>query len=124
MYTILVIDDEPKIADIFRRFLIKSGFKGIVAFGGEEGTGVLRSEVKIDLVTLDMKMPGITGFNVLKEMRKINKKIPVIILTGSIDLENCLLADLQEVGFSREDILYKPLDLFAFLATVKKKLGI
>ncbi|MDD5194430.1 MAG: response regulator [Candidatus Omnitrophica bacterium] len=124
MYTILVIDDEPKMADILQRFLIKSGFKVMVALGGEEGMGVLCSAVKVDLITLDMKMPGVTGINVLRGMRGLNRKTPAIILTGSINLDYFLFTELQEVGLTREDILYKPVDLFVFLTLIKKRLGI
>jgi len=123
MYKILLIDDEPRIIAALQRFLVNSGFEVAVAFGGEEAIRILHSDIEIDLVALDMKMPRVTGFDVLREIGRINKKIPAIILTGSIDVEK-YLNDLQGLGYTDEDILYEPVDLFTLLAMVKKKLGI
>lgn len=123
MYRILVVDDEPKIVKVFETLLIKNGFEVIKAAGGEEAKKILNSAAKIDLMLLDMKMPKVGGFDVINEMARINKKIPTIILTGSVDAEIYLI-DLKALGYSREDILYKPADIFELLALVKKKLGI
>ena len=123
MYKILVIDDESEIANILKRFLVKMGFEVEMILGGEEAIKVLRSGIKPDLVTLDMKMPKVGGFRILEEMHRINLKVPVIILTGSLDAEQ-YENDLIRLGYSREDIVYKPVDLFAFLNQAKKKLGI
>jgi DNA-binding NtrC family response regulator len=121
MYKILVVDDEPQIAKVLQEFLVKEGFEAITALGGEEAIEIVNSDIKIDLMVLDMKMPKVAGSDVLKEMKKINKKIPVIILTGSIDAEK-YLTDLAKLGYTQEDILYKPVDLFALLDMVKNKL--
>jgi len=123
VYKILVVDDEPNIVKVFETFLIKGGFEVIKAAGGEEAKKVLNSDTKIDLMLLDMKMPKVSGIDVINEMVRINKKIPAIILTGSVDAEKYLI-DLKALGYSREDILYKPADLFELLELIKKKLGI
>lgn len=121
MQKILIIDDEPRIADALSRFLKTSGFEVIIASGGEEGITILHSEVTIDLVVLDMKMPQVSGFNVLKEIQNLKKGTPVIILTGSLDTER-YLGELRSMGYDRKDIIYKPADLFAFLDMVKNRL--
>jgi DNA-binding NtrC family response regulator len=121
MYRILVVDDEAEIAKVLEEFLIKSGFEIIKALGGEEAIEILSSDIKIDLLILDMKMPKVAGFDVIKEMEKINKKTPLIILTGSVDAEK-YLGDFKKLGYTMEDILYKPVDLFALLDKVKNKL--
>ena len=123
MYKILVVDDEPRIAKVLEEFLVKSGFEVIKALGGEETIEILHSDIKIDLMVLDMKMPKVNGKDVLEEMRRINKKPPTIILTGSIDAGKYPV-DLRSLGYAGKDILYKPVDLFALLDMVKKKLGI
>jgi DNA-binding response OmpR family regulator len=123
MYKILVVDDEPRIAKVLQNFLVKSGFQVTQALGGEEAIKILNSGLKIDLMMVDMKMPKVTGLEVVKEMKRINKKIPVIILTGSIDADKHLVT-LKEMGFGSEDIAYKPVDLFALLDAVKMKLKI
>jgi DNA-binding response OmpR family regulator len=121
MYKILVIDDEQEIVKILEEFLTKAGFSVITAAGGEEGIKVLNSAQKLDLMIMDMRMPKVNGVDVLKEMKRINKNIPIIILTGSIDASRHE-KDLKELGYSRDDIVSKPIDLFSLLAMAKKKL--
>ncbi len=123
MYKILVVDDEPRIAKVLHDFLIKMGFEVTTAAGGEKAIEILDSGIKPDLIILDMKMPKVTGPEVLKYMQGINCNAPVIILTGSIDAEK-YLQDLKELNFSAKNIVYKPVDLFILLEAVKKKLKI
>jgi DNA-binding NtrC family response regulator len=121
MFKILVVDDEPRIAKVLQEFLVKEGFETITALGGEEAIKILNSDIKIDLMVLDIKMPKLTGLDVLKEMKRINKKIPTVILTGSIDAGKYLV-DLKKLGYTPGDINYKPVDLFVLLDIVKKRL--
>ncbi len=123
MYKILVVDDEPRIAKVLQDFLAKMGFEVTTAAGGEKAIEVLDSGIKLDLIILDMKMPKVTGPEVLKHMQDINCNVPAIVLTGSIDAEK-YLQDLKELKFNAENIVYKPVDLFALLEMVKKKLKI
>ena len=123
MYKILVVDDEEKIRDILEKFLTKSGFEVITATGGQEAIEILKSDIKFDLAVLDMKMPKVSGADFLQEMKNLNKMISVILLTGSIDAEK-YFASLKELDFKEENICYKPVDLFALLDLVKKKLDI
>lgn len=122
MYRILIVDDEAGIANVLEAFLLKSGFAVTKALSGEEAINILSSDIKIDLMVLDIKMPKVSGVDVLLKMQKINKKIPTIILSGSVDAEKYLFS-ITELGFATEDILYKPVDLFQLLDMVKKKLG-
>jgi len=121
MYKILAVDDEPRIAEVLHEFLTKAGFDVKNVLGGREAIEIIKSDIKIDLMVLDMKMPKVTGFDVIKEMERISKKLPTIILTGSIDAEK-YLGGLRVLGYTREDILHKPVDLFELLDAVKKKL--
>ncbi len=123
MYKILVVDDEPRIAKVLEDFMVKSGFEVTQVLSGEEAIRILNSEMKIDLMVLDMKMPKVTGMDVIMEMERIKRKIPIIILTGSVDAEKYLI-DLIKFGYTEKDILYKPVDLFSLLDMVKKKLKI
>lgn len=121
MPKILVVDDEEPIRRILAEFLTKMGFEVIQASGGEEAIGLLRSGVELDLMIMDMKMPKVAGFDVLKEKNNLNDARPVIILTGSIDVKK-QYAELKELSFGPDDIIYKPVDLFSLLDEVKKKL--
>jgi len=121
MSKILVVDDEPEIVAVLNTFLRRSGFKVTTASGGERALKILRSGTKIDLMIIDMKMPGIKGIDVLRQMKKMRRKVPIIILTGSIDLER-YANDFRELGYTADDALLKPADLTVLLDMVKKKL--
>lgn len=123
MNKILVVDDEPQIVGILKELLTKNGFKVMTAGGGEKAIEILKSDAKIDLMLLDMKMPGVKGTEVLEEIDRLNKHISCIILTGSIDAQK-YKAELKRLGLSMDSILYKPIDLHLLLDMVKKKLGL
>ena len=123
MYKILVVDDEQLIVDILEAFLRKMGFDVISALGGAAAIDIVHSNAKIDLMLLDMKMPDVVGFDVLNEMKNMNKKIKTIILTGSVDAD-LYQSDLKKLDYHPDDIVNKPVDLFILLDTIKKKLEI
>lgn len=123
MPKILVVDDEEKIRIILVEFLTKMGFEVIQTSAGQEAIGLLKSDEKIDLLIIDLKMPKVAGLEVLKENHNLSNVRPVIILTGSIDVEKHD-AGLKELGFGPSDIIYKPVDLFLLLDMLKKKLHI
>ncbi len=121
MPKILVVDDEEQIRRVLAEFLTKMGFEVIKVAGGEEAIGLLRSGLDMDLMITDIKMPKVTGLDVLKQKDNLNDARPVIILTGSIDVRK-YLSVLKELGFGPDDIVIKPVDLFSLLDAVKKKL--
>ena len=82
MATILVIDDEPGIRDLLDTLLSGKGYDVVLADSGEKGLEVFR-RARPDVVVLDLKMPGMGGLTVLQEIRRLNPKQPVIILTGA-----------------------------------------
>ncbi|MCP1843679.1 adenylate cyclase [Bradyrhizobium sp. USDA 4524] len=79
---VLVIDDDPDALDVMRRFLGKEGFDVLTARGGQEGLKLAR-ELRPSLITLDVLMPELDGWHVLKELKSIPElaAIPVIMLT-------------------------------------------
>lgn len=123
MHKILLVDDEERIREILAKFLTQMGFEIIEAPGGREAIDILKQNVNIDLVIMDMKMPKVSGTDVLQELKNLNKVFPVILLTGSIDAEP-YLAGLKGLDFKHEDICYKPVDFFVLLDLVKKRLGV
>jgi len=81
--TILLIEDDPFLIDIYTTKLKESGFKVEVATNGEEGI-IKAQETKPNLIVLDIVLPQIDGWEILKEI-KANpnlKKIPVVILSN------------------------------------------
>ncbi|MFH1414045.1 MAG: response regulator [Candidatus Omnitrophota bacterium] len=84
--SILVVDDELKIRELFYDLFSVRGYKIITAMGGEEGAKILKS-AKVDLVLLDIKMPQLSGIDTLKQMREINPTVKIIMLTALEDPE-------------------------------------
>jgi CheY-like chemotaxis protein len=80
--TILVIDDDPSVRDLMSRFLGKQGFHVVTTHNGVDGIRLAR-EIKPFLITLDVMMPEIDGWSVLKQLKADPRMadIPVIIIT-------------------------------------------
>ncbi|MGB3368090.1 MAG: response regulator transcription factor [Acidaminobacteraceae bacterium] len=79
-YKILIVEDESEIRDIVAKYLENSNFNVCKAKDGFEGLSLFE-EFSPDLMILDVMMPGITGFDVLKNIRRISN-IPIIMLTA------------------------------------------
>jgi two-component system alkaline phosphatase synthesis response regulator PhoP len=88
-YKILVVDDDEDIIETLRHRLLKEGYQVSVAYDGEEAL-VRVKEDKPDVVLLDLMMPKINGFEVLKEIRERYKEkwIPVIIISAQGELDS------------------------------------
>ncbi len=80
---VLLIEDEKMLAEMYRTKFDNEGFKIDVAFDGDEGLKAAKSE-KPDIILLDIILPKLDGFLVLKELKKdpSTKKIPVILLSN------------------------------------------
>lgn len=80
---ILVVEDEGSLLDLYEFALIKEGFEVITCTNGEDGIA-LAIEHKPDLILLDILMPKVDGFSMLKEIKNLpdTKKIPVIIFSN------------------------------------------
>ena len=79
-WSILIVDDELGVRESLR-MLLKSQYDIHTAPGGEEALDILK-ERKIHLITLDLNMPKLSGIATLREIRKIDGEVPVIIITG------------------------------------------
>lgn len=113
--TVLVIDDDPVIHDLMRRTLSKDGFHVEVASGGSSGIERAR-ELKPDVITLDVMMPGKDGWKVLEAIKAEEglAKIPVVMVT---------ILDNKQMGYAlgASDYFVKPVD-FERLGDVLRKL--
>jgi len=81
MAKILVIDDEPSVRALLDMRLRHQGYDVLFADSGVRGLELYRQEHP-DVITLDLRMPELDGVTVLKEIRSVDLKQPVIILTG------------------------------------------
>lgn len=89
MKTILFIEDESALHKTFGDLLTKEGYKMISALDGEAGLRLAQTE-KPDLILLDLILPKINGFEILRELKSNpeTKKIPVIVLTNLEELDD------------------------------------
>lgn len=114
--TILAIDDEEHILELISYNLEVGGYKVMKAQTGEEGLSLLQS-VPIDLVLLDLMLPGIDGIEVLKRIRadKDLKKVPVIMLTA----KNDEISKVIGLELGADDYLGKPFGVHELMARIK-----
>ena len=82
MAKILVIDDEPGIRGLLDTLLSRKGYDVALASSGQKGLELFRRE-RPDVIVLDLKMPGMDGLTVLQQVRSLDPKQLVIILTGA-----------------------------------------
>ena len=79
--TILVVDDEENIRWLYKEELEEEGYRIAAAASGEEALEMV-SELRPDLVVMDIKMPGISGVDALIKIKEIDKNIPVILCSA------------------------------------------
>jgi two-component system, OmpR family, response regulator len=110
---VLVVDDEPRIRTMLRRYLVDEGFKVSDAGDGADMRAVLEREA-IDLVLLDLMMPGEDGLSLTRHIRQ-RSEIPIIMLTGKGDLIDRVAG--LETG--ADDYITKPFELREILARIR-----
>ena len=114
---ILVVDDEDALRTVLSAELEGEGYQVTTAADGQEAINVLTS-TGFDLILLDIKMPNVDGFEVLKFVKEKHPKTKVIMLTGFADLKNAI--ESKKLG--SEDFVSKPYDLVDLLTTVERVL--
>ncbi len=102
--TVLIIDDEAPFIQALARRLTWRKLKVLSAPGGSEALDVLENENSIDVVILDVKMPGIDGIDTLRRIKAERPEIEVIMLTGCTSLE-IAMESMRSGAF---DCLMKP----------------
>jgi DNA-binding response OmpR family regulator len=113
MKEILVVDDEPKIAEICRDYLQRAGFKVLNASNGEDALTLARTR-RPDLIVLDLGLPKIDGLDVTRALRK-QSNVPIIMLTARVDESDKLVG--LELG--ADDYLTKPFSPRELVARVR-----
>ncbi len=104
--TVLIIDDEPAVRDIVTRFLGFRGYPVIVADSGPEGIALFKQR-NFDLVMTDLGMPGMSGWEVAKEVKRLKPKTLVVLMTGwATDLDP---RKAKESGVDR--VVHKPFNV-------------
>jgi DNA-binding response OmpR family regulator len=103
---ILVVDDEVEVRELLRDFLSDRGYDVLMAESGAAALGAL-SDQTLDLVLLDVAMPGIDGMETLKRIVALESPVPVIMVTANADLN--VTSKLLAAG--AVDYIPKPFDL-------------
>jgi CheY-like chemotaxis protein len=115
METVLLIDDEEVVRSVAESALLESGYRPIVAEGGEQGLEYIRSRSDISLVLLDMNMPGMSGRDVLEQLKEQRPALPVIVCSGYSDME----VSSEFSGLEIAGILEKPFTAEGLAAKVR-----
>jgi DNA-binding response OmpR family regulator len=116
--TVLIADDDAWLREMLTTLLDYEGFRPLAARTGPEAVHAAR-EYKPDVILLDVALPGRSGFDVLKDLRKASstQDIPVMLVSGEINL--------VETGhaYDADAAFHKPLDFSAVLAKVRQATG-
>lgn len=111
---ILIVEDEYSLADMLRDCLEKENYVVDISLNGEDG--VYKAETEIyDLLILDVFLPKLDGFEVLKRIRRSSIDLPVLILTAKSELED----KLNGFDLGADDYMTKPFEVKELLARVR-----
>ncbi len=102
---VLIVDDEKDFVEMFSLRLQETGERVFTAYNGKECLDILEGE-DIDVVVLDIKMPGMDGIEVLREIKKRHPIVEVILLTGHGAIETAVTG----MKLGAFDYLLKPAD--------------
>lgn len=117
MTRILVVDDEPHIVSLVTRGLHTEGYETVVAEDGHQALD-LALEGHVDLVVLDVGLPGIDGFEVLRHLRASGSAVPVIMLTARSSTRDAI----EGLDAGASDYVPKPFAVAELLARVRSRL--
>ncbi len=110
---ILVVDDDQRIRDLLRRYLVQEGFDVMQAEDAKALNRILLRET-VDLIVLDLMLPGEDGLSICRRLRAANDKTPIIMLTAKVEDVDRIVG--LEVG--ADDYLGKPFNPRELLARI------
>src|SRR5450759_1838240 len=118
---ILVVDDQPQNIELLEAHLAPQGYEIVTAASGEEALGKLSSN-QIDLILLDVMMPGMDGFEVTRRIRQDDKHrlLPIILVTALHETED----RVKGIEAGCDDFISKPVDKVELLARVQSLLKV
>jgi len=111
---VLLVDDEVSFVETFSERLELRDFETSKAFSGEEALQVLEENKNIEVVILDVKMPGMDGIETLAEIKRKNPLVVVMMLSGHADVASAI-DGMKQGAF---DYLMKPVDMDQIITKV------
>ncbi len=114
MQSILIVEDEKRVADLLKIGLEENGFLALVAYDGAMGLRLFQSNT-FQLVISDIILPKMNGFELCKEIRKVDDRVPILMLTalGAADDK------LEGFDVGADDYMVKPFDFRELTARVR-----
>jgi len=113
---ILLVDDEAAIVDAMVKRLSERDFELLTAYSGQETLDVLKKDGDVDVVILDVKMPGMDGIETLKEIKSKHPLVEVIMLTAHATVEPAI----EGMKLGAFDYLMKPAEIDELVDKIKK----
>ncbi|WP_010253855.1 response regulator transcription factor [Treponema primitia] len=112
MNAVLVVDDEPKILDIVKSYLEKSGYRALTAKNGKEALAALQRNT-VDLMLLDLMLPDLSGEELCRRVRS-ESDMPIIMMTAKVDEESII----NGLRIGADDYVTKPFSPRQLMARV------
>ena len=120
MKTVLIVDDEPRIRELYRDIIEEGGYQAFEAEGANTALLILKTH-EVDLVILDVRMPGIHGLQLLDMLHTMYPRLPVIICSAVTNLLNDY--GVWDAGGQIVGLFEKPVPLDTFRHRVDEVLG-
>lgn len=113
---ILLVDDEEMLSDLLAELLESNNYNVIKVSSGREALKVLTEEIKVDLAIIDYNMPDMNGLETIKEIRKLDSNLPVLLSSGTPELN----IDSELDNYNITSCVQKPYEFETMLATIQK----
>jgi DNA-binding NtrC family response regulator len=113
---VMLVDDEVPFVETMIKRLNKRNLSVLSAFSGQEALDKLGKETRVDVVILDVKMPGMDGIETLREIKRAHPLMEVIMLTGHATVESAI----EGMKLGAFDYLMKPCDIDQLVAKVQE----
>lgn len=121
--TIAIVDDEREVCDLLRILFDARGYRTLLAHDGDSGLALVLAE-RPDIVLMDIKMPGVNGFELLKTLRKLpeTERLPVVLISA-VTAGSGLSDEEWQRSTGADAYLTKPFEPNALLAIVERLLA-
>lgn len=111
---VMLVDDEVPFVETMSKRLAKRDLDVVTAYDGAEALAKLAKDPGIDIVILDVRMPGMDGIETLRRLKRVHPLVEVIMLTGHATVETAI----DGMKFGAFDYLMKPCDMDVLIAKI------